>query len=291
MKILTISDNKFLLPGRWNELTADQVEALARLSVYEFTEAEIKLRLLMHCLKCRVQQKPFVKIQNIEHYYVKINKQNAFLISALDLAFASSCFDFLFEQGYKGAFISSKLSVNHFPVLKIKRKSLYGPANLLRNCIFAEWMVTETHYANYLKTKDEKHFSKLIATLYRPAKRNATEAEIATDARETFHDALIEKRAKLIAHIKPWQRVAVMMFYSGVRDNFARMFPNLFDTQQTGKADKTDTFSYMTRINDMLAGEDVTKKEAVRQTNLIDILINLEEKVKANKKIEKEFKK
>ena len=128
MRTLTFFDEisqeetSYLLPGKWDELTTGQLLFLVKLVDKNISVEEIKLKMLLFCMKGRVRR------NNIDRSFrIKAGKKY-FDLSAEELYAICEIFDYLFAYKDEQPHINPLLTRNPLPVLRVGWVKLYGPA-------------------------------------------------------------------------------------------------------------------------------------------------------------------
>ena len=204
MNTLKIDDTEIPVPGRWDELSAEQLTALTLLLSDDREVLSVALRALLILLDApahpwRQQQ---LLLMNDEQRY-----------NCLQLA------KWVFDP-------AGTITRQLLPVLKVpadlrrvkSAETLHGPGDGFAGLVFQEFIQCEGHRADYAQRGDEKYLNLLVAALYRPARRGPVTAENADgDVREKYNDHLVQARALRVARIPRGQRLAVLRYYDSNR--------------------------------------------------------------------------
>lgn len=299
MKTITINDDKYKLPSRWNELTARQFMAIAALSLQENNPAAIRTLALFQLLGFTVDKRNERTIAGEKCFYVSTGKKN-YLLRTTDILYICEPLNFMFsvsenkkgEQQYQ---FSSKLFRQLIPAIKIKNETFYGPETGLTNVLFKEFIRCETYFSKFLKDNNPFHADCLIATLYRPQKKDYNPEDINYDGdrRETVNDFLIEKRAVKLASLDPVTRQAILFFYEGCKFFLTEKYPEVFESDGSGTSGgkQPDTFENYMRLVTTLAKNDATQTNAWLDTNLHAVMLAMDNARKEQKELEKLYKK
>ena len=106
----------------------------------------------------------------------------------------------------------------HLPVLKIGGRRFYGPDDAIFNSVYGEFIQATNEFTDYSKTGDESHLDRMIATLYRPAKRFSWLRKqlpgYKGDKRRQFNPHLTERYAKRLAKLPAHLKYAVYLFFA-----------------------------------------------------------------------------
>jgi hypothetical protein len=180
--------------------------------------------------------------------------------------------------------VNSPFSIFHSPFY-------YGPSDGISNLRFSEYIYVETSHSRYLDTGDEKHLDAMIAVMYRPRRWfvRTGSAKWTGDYRREFNPFLTEKYQRTVRRLSPVTKRMILMWYQACTLMLHRMFPDVF-TRGTGKSNTEVFESFMDMVN-TLSGDDVTRKNAVREAYLFDALKTVNEMVRRNRELEKQIKK
>jgi len=297
MKTISINGDEYKLPTRWNELTTRQFMAISALSLQENPPTAIRTMALFSLLGLTVNQANERKIEGEICFYVSNGKKN-YLLRTTDILFMCAPLNFMFsitenkkgEQQYQ---FNSKLFRQLIPSIKIKNETFYGPDDALTNVLFKEFIRCETYFSKFLKDNNPFHADCLIATLYRPQKKDYNPEDTAFDGdrREIVNDFLIEKRAAKFAPMDPVTRQAILFFYEGCKFFLTEKYPHVFDSGESSGGKRQDTFENYMRLVTMLAKNDATQTNAWLDTNLHAVMLAMDNARIEQEELEKLYKK
>lgn len=152
-----------------------------------------------------------------------------------------------------------------------KYKGFYGVADRLENMELIEFHYAEHYYAQI--KEDDAALSKLIAVLYRPAKRHYDlKRDPEGDPREAFNSNLIDYYAEQID--KKWSEFAkmgVLMFYDGCRALLEKEYPEVFGGPEEAGGEDVGMYQIIRR----LAGDKFGDIEKVEKMLLHNALLEL----------------
>ena len=142
----------------------------------------------------------------------------------------------------------------------------------------------------YIKTKEPEDLDLLVATLYRMRDRSMDESSIdfKGDIREPFNDHLVAARAKKLKNLDTIIKTGILLFYQGCRKFIMKQFPGVF---KKGSGESGSPVPGMLALVDALSGDDVTKTEEVRHSQLYDVLVRLQKGAEQFEKQKEELKK
>lgn len=271
MHRITFNSDSYTLPGKWDELTPQQLLAVAKIMLTDSQWDNIKTRLALYFLGLRVMRRKTVMIDSVEHFYVKHGIRKVYLLSAFDLEALGNALSFLTEkpnaEGQR--MLRPRVRKQPFASLKIRLRKLTGCADGLTDMLFGEFVFAETYYYRYLTTHDEMWFNRLLAILYRKTKNGK---------KQEFSEETIERNARLFAYLPPYKKLAMRFYYDGCKEFLAAKYPETLGGGGSGKA--KDPFEDFHKLTVALASADPTKAEDVRNSLLYDALESFEQSVK-----------
>lgn len=279
MRNLTIDKYSFEVPSTWNELTYNQLRVVFMASYINASEEYVKLQLLRECTGVtRLDEKRIVR--ELMYLYPFRYKYHRIWLAAVDIAHATSAFNFLFDE--KNRFVPG-LTVQPMPSIKFKKTTLYGPGNSFENLIVAEWIGAETLMAKYAETANTEFLFRVLATLWRPLGKDKKRIALTDDSEEYY--TVFEK-------IEPWKLQAMVHWYDSCSIAIANHFPSIFPKKETNiqkpnRIIASDVFKSFMNIVEILADNDVTKKPIVRVQYLYDALFTWQSLIEQNEELQK----
>lgn len=275
MKKLTLGKEIIDIPESWNDLTAEQLLYISRVTYDQMNINVFKFNLFRNITGIQVK-KHRLFIGGAYCYRISYKKK-IYVIDLEELTMLmEELFRFIFKTQTRNreehTFIDSNLVKQLLPVIKHRFRKYYGPADGLSNIVFEEYISAVCSYHRYTKTQDTKHIDMLIATLYRRG-RDKKEAELAGDTRLPFNDNVVEKQSLRFKNLDAAVKTAIMYFFSGSIENLKRLFPAVFTG--AGSAGNSDPFFSYMELTDALAKYDITKKTEIRKSLLFDVLSTL----------------
>lgn len=195
MKKIFIGTRNFLFPGKWNELTAEQLLYIAELLSADLSKQEIVVMLTVYfsglSIKELQQFNPAIFIE-LEHQY-----------------------DFIFKD--------VKIHKNLFHEIKVRLKKFYGYDDALANMTYEQFIIfAETYFMAYIQSSEQRYLDLLIASLY-------------TRRKNEFIPDQIKENAEKLKHLSNAYKVAIFLNYQGNRSYLASRFPKLFASQKNTK--------------------------------------------------------
>jgi len=106
----------------------------------------------------------------------------------------------------------------------------HGPRGHLRNVLFGEFIFADTFLVLYCLHHKEKYLDQFLTVLYRPARRDASpdDADWNGDVRQAFNEHQLEARTPRVKHVAALEKLAVLAWYRGCRQQLAQEFPAVF---------------------------------------------------------------
>ena len=313
MNTLSLDNDIYLTPERWNEISGEQLLKISEMTrdVTNLNEFLIKLWLEVLEFKVLVAPEEIIEDQacfyiwsktkelksfNIgleiaSHYYRTI-KDKTYLISAQDLQFAASHLRWMFTEKYNGQdlventfVLNSLLTKNKIKEFRFAKTNYCGPENELTNLRFGEYILSETYFNRYQETKNPEWIDRFFAVLYRPVKsrKEIESKDYDGDTRITFNAATVIRNSKRLENLSENYKHACLLFYDGCRNYLAHKFPLTF---KPGSGQKVDTFVAMEDLTVTLMNETGHHVDVIREMLLYDVLSileRMEKRAEANK--------
>jgi hypothetical protein len=246
IRIETANGNiEFSLPEEWDELTRAQLLYLVGLFDKQITPEEVKVKMVLHCAGGSVRGK-----NRDGSFRLSVGKKRVDL-SPEDLVSISLVFDFLFVVVDGDVRVDPRITRNHFREIRSAFTRLYGPDDGLTNLKYRDF--ADLQIAHAFSSGDPADMDRFISLLYR--KRDGSLAE------------------KAVKRIPAKVKVAILWFYLGSIQKLQELFPRVF---AGGGEEGGNPADGQMRIIDALSKNDVTKKEAVRNSDLYEALYTME---------------
>lgn len=250
----------------WNDLSKKQLIDLCRLFSEPKEKADFMLKAAMKLLNMKLLR--YIRTDKNNVYDFRKDKK-LIRLDAEQVAVICSQLEWLLKE--------SDLTRNKIPVVKRRFKKYYGPSDYLYNMNYDEFKEAENFFLAYNSKKDEKYLNLLVASMYRKKKKkyNPDSPDNNGDKREKFSSFNIERRAKKISGIPFEYKLAVFQFFYGCLRHLSKVFPIAFESRSGGAV--YDRVQASLKVMNYITGNDVTKKEIVRNANLYDVLASLDE--------------
>jgi hypothetical protein len=248
MRKLQLNEDVYDIPGTWNELTTEQLCYLIRLVNKLLSAEEIKLKMLLYCMRACV--KTYIPTDEGMLFRIKTGKKK-YDLSAEELAICADLFAYLFITENDSISINPLLTRNPFSELRIKRKIFIGADEGLSSITYGQFVMLMTRFQE-MQLRPEA-INDFIAVIYTSEKRECT--------------------AALIAQLSIEIKTAILWYYLGSMQFITEKFPITFSGSG---GSSSSVFESQMRVIDALANNDVTKKEIVKNALLYDALYSLE---------------
>ncbi|MFC6999596.1 hypothetical protein [Rufibacter roseus] len=217
------------LPSKWNEVTGEQLVRIIA--------AELRI---MSVPKLPAKQK--LNLFRIERLRILLSVPEVLLLSITPVQIMQ--FFWLmpfFQKGYTG------LTAQLFPKLRLPSQfigtNLYGPRERIRNMTFLEFIYVDTFFVAYTKKQSPNMLDKLIASMYRPKKwfhfLHRRLPNYDGDCRQPFNQHFLDRRAEKIAKLSLEQKLAILCWYRGCREELEKEFPLVFTQEKQRKASRS----------------------------------------------------
>lgn len=262
---------EYEVPARWEELTADQLEFLARLSLNGSPVWRICLMMALYCIGAKVvpgyhiwpHRKDLVKLM-IGNKYHYVGTEYVAQLGAL--------FSWLVTKEEKEGTPTYKILANvdkcPYPHIQVKDFILDGPADGMLDICFEQYMYIHTFVQQM--QHDPTKITYVIACVWHSGERWDIER--------------LEQDAALIARLSDDKKIVMMWFIQSALIFFSDKFPRLFGG---AKSKGGNAFDYQMRLLDSLADGDMTKKDAVRRGSLMDAFYSMDEAVRKKEEMER----
>lgn len=161
----------------------------------------------------------------------------------------------------------------------------YGPESEFGNLTMKEFSYSELHYLGYREHKDRDSLVKLVATIYRPAKKSYDRRKNEDgDVRVPFNEHLVDHFAKQIRKMSTRKLLAVYYWYEGCRLRLIELFPKVFD----GKESDLESFGLFSLVTNV-AEDGVLGNFYEIQTQYVHVvLLRLTERINMAEYLEAE---
>lgn len=113
----------------------------------------------------------------------------------------------------------------------------HGPRASLSNVTFGEFIFADTFFVLHALHRRPAHLDQFLAVLYRPSKRNPDpdHPDWDGDVRVRFNEHQLEHRTRLLEGMtNELEKLAVLTWYRGCRQQLATEFPDVFAEAETG---------------------------------------------------------
>lgn len=260
----------FLLPENYNELTGDQLLQVNALLLLELPLPVLRLKLLQVLLNIG-QFSFFMLPADMKH---RILYHNHSLSGYMVDEESKSAIEWLFEE-------KEHLTEQLLPVYN----GYYGPKKEFDNLTVKEFHVCEIAYSDYLQERNEEHIDKLVAVLYRPAKKDYDFIlDKDGDARIFFNPNELPYYTGIVSKWPAAAKMAILSFYDGNREYVKSLYEEVFNApQEKGSADGE---AGMYDVIRNLAGTKYGTFKDVEELLLHDVLHEIVSAIKDNQRLE-----
>jgi hypothetical protein len=250
---------------KWKELKPKQLKYIASLHNLECTENEYLTYAFLHLagLKVASGEMRYDNYEGIGFQWFKTKGEKPFILNTKQISIHLESVRFL-------------LNIDETNPPKWIR--FCKPCNYrLFKTKLRQYLTIENFYQAYDHTKDEKYLDKFIASIYKhPWQR--------------FKDDKINKRARKFRSVSKDTKIAVFLFYGGVRVFLKKQYSALFDSNSDNSNEKPDMRQLFRNVLRTLNKGDVTRNEAIFNSDTHDALSELEASVIEVEKIKKQRK-
>jgi hypothetical protein len=150
----------------------------------------------------------------------------------------------------------------------------------LRGLPLIQYIACENYYQAFIHSGDEQHLNCLIASFYL--------------GNEKFNDALTAERSSRFRNLPFHIRYTVFLWYYGLKTVFQRHFPYFFQktepVPEDGEPQAPNMREHIDNMLRALTGGDVTKTEAVYQTETWTAFAELNAKAREYRELEARMK-
>lgn len=280
MHTIQINDDTYLLPACWDDLTPGQLLKLARLTGTDTPVEQIKVHMLLHCLRARVMRHKKIFREQVrirvgcESQTVRFRvRRRSYLLTPEEVNTLADLFSFLVSRDEKNKtayYIDpSCLVTNPFPTLRCRLRKFRGPDDQLLDITFEQFMYLQT-YLDAMRA-DSSKIDYLLATLWHRGK--------------TFDINRIDSDAALLRHLPEAKKIVMYWFILGSLSLIAAWYPRVFSGG--GKPGPSGrVFDAQLRLLDSLAQSDMTRKPEVRRGLLLDALYSMDESIRRREEME-----
>lgn len=280
MHTIQINDDTYLLPACWDDLTPGQLLKLARLTGTDTPVEQIKVHMLLHCLRARVMRHKKIFREQVR---IKVGcesqtvrfcvRRRSYLLTPEEVNTLADLFSFLVSRDEKNKtayYIDpSGMGTNPFPTLRCRLRKFRGPDDQLLDITFEQFMYLQT-YLDAMRA-DSSKIDYLLATLWHRGK--------------TFDINRIDSDAALLRHLPEAKKIVIYWFILGSLSILAAWYPRVFSGG--GKPGPSGcVFDAQLRLLDSLAQSDMTRKPEVRRGLLLDALYSMDESIRRREEME-----
>lgn len=246
----------FKAPSSWAELSEEQLRYVLSVMSIHHDKIVIKCYLLARFCGLTVHKytrtgwKCSVKCdESDENGDAKIGKvlERVLYISAAEILSLLKNFDFIDKF------------TDFRPLQRASDVLLTAVDSMLHDVSFYDYLNIEKNYQLFMLNQEDKFLSKMAHLMYRTADGSADET----------------------AHFEPYELLGVFMWFSSVKEYFAANFPHFFKpAREGGELRRVDILPAMQAQIRALTDGDVTKQQAVYNTDCWAALTELDNKAR-----------
>lgn len=280
MHTIQINDDTYQVPSCWDELTPKQLEYLARISQGKQPVGQLKILMLLYCLKAHMKLSPElegVKPAKVvgkqrETHAVRIGSKT-YRLTAEEVLSMAELFGWLLRvvkgEPLNTYCLSPGLGVNPYPRLRIRLHRFTGPDECLFDISFEQYMYLQTYLDAAAGNPQKLEYA--LACLWHTGR--------------TFDIARLEHDARLLRHLSAQRKMVMYWFVLGSMEYLASQYPRVF----SGGSGKIigNVFDGQLRLLDSLAQHDMTKKDSVRKGLFLDALYSMDEQLRIQEELER----
>lgn len=245
---------------KWNELNDWQLSIIGRL-LYNNKQLERK-EFQWIIAFVLILQKPTIK-----NFFRALK-----FFSKLPFSEVKPHTEFIFDESSRLTNFPPKIKVGRFGF----RKTLFGPAARLANISITELSYADTFYYNYITAGNEIDLRRLVACLYRTAKKGTPRL---TDKRTDFDKLLLPDFSKLTDKIPLPKMYVIMLAYQGSRnviiDRYKHVFPKPYvdpDAPEPPKPKKPKPYHPFSKIVNSMAMDEVQVFGTLQETEKVNAM-------------------
>lgn len=285
MHSIQINDEIYQVPQCWDELTRKQLEFLARITQSNQPIEQLKVLMLLYCLKARMKRPP--RLRGIKPYKivgrasdrhsVRIGRK-IYRMTAEEVESLADLFYWL-VRGIENRITQKKtyciyplLTVNPYPRLWIRLHRMVGPDDCMLDITFEQFMYLQTYLDAALL--DNTKLECALACLWHTGK--------------LFDINRLEHDARLLRRLSATKKMVMYWYVLGCMQYWGKLYPRVFSGGSGNNIN--GVFDSQLRLLDSLAQHDMTKKDSVRKGLLIDALYSMDEQLRIQEEIKEKAK-
>ena len=267
-------------------MTNRQVIYTCKLVAAGNSPAAVKLHLFLMITGLKVFKNPYGGDSDTTLYIGK----DHWTVSADQMTFVLQTLDWLFNVSE-----DEKSSIKPGPVRNpLPEISSYtGPADGLANITYGEFMRCEQIYSEM--SADASKISAMISCLWRRRSPGLTphSHNYNGDLRTPYNDHLYDRNVKRFSSVSEGEKLAALMFYLGSKLHLSKLYPDAFSSQGSTEVSKKKTVPLLDHLKVVttLAGDDITKTEAIMKKNLYEVLSLMQKLRDQAKAVQEEYDK
>lgn len=247
-------------------MTNRQVLYACKLVAAGSTPVEVKLHLFLMITGLKVFRVPFGGNSDTTFYIGK----DHWTLSSEQMAVVLKTLDWIFDINDDRAVIKPGPVRNPLPDIG----SFAGPADGLANITYGEFMRCEQIYSEI--DADPEKVTALLSCLWRRRSPGMSikSPNYAGDLRTPYNDHQFDRNLKRFAPVSPGEKLAALMFYLGSKIHISNLYKDAFNSGGSPDDSKKKSVPLLDhlRVVNTLAGDDLTKTDAIMKKNLYEVL-------------------
>jgi len=253
-------ENNIIVPTTWKQLTESELKYVSCLLITGNTETELLTKAFCRFAGIRVMQR------YDDAWICTRRKVGKFYLQDWEVA------DFLRHMTF---LVKGVQEIT--PLAKLCRRTHVD--SRLQGTPFRQYLACENYYQAFLHTKNEYFLRCLAASFYCGSR--------------PFIDTKTARRSDKFKRARPEELYTVFLWYSGLKEVFSRSFPHFFERTALMEGQPVPVPNMREQINMQiraLHGGDITKLNAVQETDAWQALAELDAKAREAKEMEKRMK-
>lgn len=264
----------------------------------DFDMDEVKRRLLCKFINLKVS----VNYKKLLPEAIKLTINDNFNMLADQL---DSLFEITEDEEGKKYKLSLENIKQFLPVIKVKGRKYYGPADALTDCTFYEYRTGCYWYKQFIETNEESDLDHLVAFLYRPRKSfflirkmfASFDGILRQKISAKTNPAFLEKRAKRMSKLSYAQKYTIFAYFAGCVQYLRSGSPVIdgneisFNVLYEGATESDDGIGLSGLLFTLAETKVFGEIDLTDGQNLYTIMSRLYQVVKQQKKIEESYKK
>lgn len=267
MHTVTFNQIEKVIPSCWDDLSIEDLFGLFLMLQRRTPVHQVKTSMLIRTLGMQITQSP-------KGYAVGHLPGIEGDIGMEQVTQLSDCFDFLFTEPDDEGNCLLNPGITFNPLRNLIAEADTG--RVLGNVTYGQFQYL-TCALSAMPDTPEEAMTNILNILYQPGY-----LDCGTDASDRILEPLLNQMHGDRELRKQFFLTVVTWYVTGSFQVLSAQFPNVFSG--TGNDSGETVFEGQLRLLDLLCDGDVTKREAVRSSNLWDVIHNLSMRIEKNEK-------